>query len=270
MTTPKINTISRGGSRFYVDPSTGDTVPGVTSILNMLPKPFLQGWAAKVVAEFAVDNMSEFSGLVMKGERQAAVDVLKGAPRRFTAGAASIGSEAHDVFEKRAKGEDPGRLHPEIAVFDRHFCEFLDEMQPEFLFLEETVFNQTVEYAGSFDAMMSIQGERVVADWKTTRSGVHAEVALQLAAYRHAEYILRPDGSKVPIPALEGGAVLHVRPEGWSLVPVACGVEQFEIFTHLRKVFDWDTGMNKNVIGQQIAGTAAVKKRAPMPKKAKA
>lgn len=50
-----IRTLTRGGARWYVDPDTGTKVPGVTSIINVLDKPFLSPWAAKMVAEFAVE-----------------------------------------------------------------------------------------------------------------------------------------------------------------------------------------------------------------------
>ena len=57
MTTPKINTTFRGGSRFYIHPGSGEKVPGVTSVLNMLPKPFLKAWAGKEVATTAVRSL---------------------------------------------------------------------------------------------------------------------------------------------------------------------------------------------------------------------
>ena len=57
MTTPAVQTIKRGGSRFYVHPQTNAKVPGVTSITGNLPKPFLQYWGQKLVAEEAVDSL---------------------------------------------------------------------------------------------------------------------------------------------------------------------------------------------------------------------
>ena len=251
MTTPKVNTIQRGGSRFYVHPDTGDKVPGVTSVINMLPKPFLMPWASKMVAEFALENLGAINALAST-DKQAAIDLLKNAPRRNTGKAADMGTDVHDVYDRLAKGEDIGRQHPDMEPYVQNFTEFVDEFQPEFIFTEETVWSDTHGYAGSFDVYCTIQGERVFGDWKTTRSGVHAEVALQLAAYRHADYILRPDGSKVPIPEADGGFVLHTRPEGWSLVPVNCGDDEFQQFLNLRRVFDWDAEGKKGVIGKPI------------------
>lgn len=265
MTTPKVSTIRRGGSRFYVHPDTAEKVPGVTSILGMLPKPFLKPWAAKMVAEYAVDNIGSYIDLLLRGERQAVVDMLKRAPDRNTAGAADIGTEVHDLFDRMAQGEPrPARVHPELVPYVDHFEAFLEEFTPSFTFMEETVWSDEHGYAGSFDAFAEIAGERVWVDYKTTRSGVHEEVALQLAAYRHADYIVRPDGSRVPMPPADGGAVLHVRPEGWKLVPVACGEEQFATFQHLREVFRWEKELKQGVIGQPL-NKAAPKARARRP-----
>lgn len=262
MTTPKVNTISRGGSRFYVHPNDGTLkVPGVTSILSMLPKPYLKPWAAKVVAETAVESIGEVVGIAMR-DRQAAIDMLKRSPDRQTAAAAEVGSDAHDLFERIAKGERIGRVHPELAVFVDHFQAFIDEFRPEFTFMEETVWSDSYEYAGSFDAFATIDGDRVWVDYKTTRSGVHEEVALQLAAYRHADYIIRPDGSRVPMPTADGGAVLHIRPEGWKLVPVRCGSTEFEVFLHLREIFRWEKELRDTVLGDPLNQAARPRKRA--------
>lgn len=251
MTTPKINTISRGGARLYVHPETADKVPGVTSIINMLPKGFLKFWAAKAVAEYAVDNLGEVVGLAMR-DRDATIDLLKRAPDRDTRKAAETGSEVHDVFESMAQGNRPRRLHPDIQVYADHFDAFLQEFQPEFIHLEETVWSEKHSYAGSFDVLAKIDGQLVIGDWKTTRSGVHEEVALQLAAYRHADYIVRPDGGTVPLPKVDGGFVLHVRPEGWGLYPIQCDDVVFQYFLHLREVFDWDRSVKGGVIGNPL------------------
>lgn len=262
MTTPKISTISRGGARLYVHPETREKVPGVTSIVGMLPKSFLKFWAAKSVAEFAVDNLGDVVNIAMR-DRDAAVDLLKRAPDRDTKKAAEIGSEVHDVFEQIAIGKPPRRLHPDIQVYAAHFQEFMEEFEPEFVFMEETVWSEKHSYAGSFDVLGRIGGELVIGDWKTTRSGVHEEVALQLSAYRHADYIIRPDGSRVPMPQVEGGFVLHVRPEGWGLYPIRCDEVIFEKFLSLREVFDWERDMKANVVGDPINTNPNRTKRGP-------
>lgn len=258
MTNPKINTIKRGGSRLYVHPESAEKVPGVTSVLNMLPKGFLKYWAAKSVAEFAVANLGPVVTLVASGEHAAAVDMLKRAPDRDTGQAAAAGTEVHDLFERLAKGEDVGRVHPDLVPYVGIFKGFEKQFQPEFLFLEETVWSATHGYAGSFDFMAKVTdpetGDRMttIGDWKTTRSGVHEEVALQMTAYKNADYIILPDGTTADIPELDGGIVVHARPEGGQVVPARIDDELFDFFLSLRRIWEWDRDVSKTALGQSI------------------
>lgn len=252
MTTPKVLTTHRGGSRYYIHPETGEKVPGVTSILNMLPKPFLKAWASKVVAETAVNNLEHVAGLAAT-DPAGAIDYLKRAPNRFTQGAADVGTAAHGIFEALAKGEKLGPLTADMQLYADHFAHFLDTVQPTYRFLEETVWSDTYSYAGSFDAFMEVQGEGCWTDNKTTKSGVHAETALQLAAYSRADFILDSNTSAhIPMPVGTRGLVVHVRPEGWALYEVPIGDEVFEHFLALRKTFVWD-GMSRTVVGKPLA-----------------
>lgn len=253
MTTPKVATIKRGGSRFYVEPTTQEKVPGVTSILSMLPKPFLQYWSAKMVAEFAVDNFGAYSALVMNGQREAAIDVLKGAPRRYTKQRADIGSDAHDLFERLSRGEEIGAVHPDLQGYVDQFRLFTRDFSPTWLANEETIWSDTHRYAGSFDAIAEVGGETVVIDFKTTKA-IYPEVGLQLSAYRFADHIIRPDGAKVPLPAISGGAVLHIHPDHYEFVPLRCDEAVFEVFLALRNfVFEWDADLSKSVVGKPLA-----------------
>jgi hypothetical protein len=97
VTTPKINTIKRGGDRFYVSPEPGSSeiFPGVTSVLGKLPKEFLKFWAAKMVAETAVSDLGALVSIAMR-EPAAAIDYLKRAPDRETNRASDTGTAAHD------------------------------------------------------------------------------------------------------------------------------------------------------------------------------
>lgn len=249
----RVNTIKRGGSRFYVDPATGVKHPGVTSILSMLPKPFLGPWQAKVAAQYAVDHAPELLQLALK-DPAAAVDVIKAAPRRYTTGRAELGTRGHELFETMAKGEKPRTVPSDLAGMHRAFGEFLDRWQPVFENLEYSVWDDTVGYAGSADACCVIEGETVVLDLKTGRE-VYADVGLQLAAYARAEFVLSETGVRTANYETTGGAVLHVPADGdgrWSLLPVACGVEQFEVFKLLRGVFEYDAVGKRGIVGKPL------------------
>lgn len=260
MTTPKVDTIKRSGSRFYVHPETAEKVPGVTSIVGMLPKPFLTRWAAKSTAEYAVEHAGTIVQLAMT-DPDGAIALLKGAPWRDTGKAADTGTAVHDLYERLGNGETVKRVQPELEPYLSHFHEFVAEFSPKFLFQEETVWSDTHRYAGSFDALVEVNGSRLWIDWKTTRSGVYPEVALQLAAYAHADHILRPDGTKVPLPKATEAAVFHVRPEGWSLVPARIDEEVFSYFLHLREVFEWDSYVNGSVLGKSLNARPTVNKQ---------
>jgi hypothetical protein len=250
-----VSTIKRGGSRFYIDPSDGAIkVPGVTSVGGMLPKDYLTFWAAKEAAEAAVNNWDIVSELC-KRDPKGAIDYLKGAHRRKSGAASDLGSAAHDLFERLARGESVNlrHVHVDVKPHVRWFSEFLQEVQPEFLYLEETVWSDTYQYAGSFDAIAKVDGETVIIDWKTSKA-VYDSVALQLSAYRYADrIILAESGESVPVPEMAGGAALHVRPEGWAFHPVKCDEEVFDTFKHLRGIFNWEAEGKKRVIGKPIA-----------------
>ncbi|MGW0522833.1 hypothetical protein [Crossiella sp. NPDC003009] len=263
MTVPKIRTIQRGGSRFYIHPMTDDRVPGVTSVVGMLPKAFLTAWAAKKTAESAVEFLGEVVGIAMR-DKPAAIDFLKRSYRRDTAAAADLGTEVHEVCERLARGEAVGRLHPDVEPFVAGFREFLQNYQPDWIELEATVWSEKHAYAGSFDWIARIGPDIVIGDNKTTRSGVHAEVALQLAAYAHADYILRADGTQDPLPDIDSAAVLHLRPDAddpsrpaWQLVPVRIDEDVFEHFLALREVFRWDRETQGTVLGSPLTPEAA-------------
>jgi hypothetical protein len=268
VTQPKVNTIKRGDTRFYVSPTTGAKVPGVTSILNMLPKEFLKFWAAKLVAQEAVADLGAVVSIALR-DPDAAIDYLKRAPDRSVKNSQDVGTAAHALFETLAQGKSVGRVHPDLEIYVRHFNEFLDVVQPEYHYLEETVWSDSHEYAGSFDAFATIQGERVWIDNKTTRSGIHEEVGIQLTAYGYADFLVGPDGEQLPMPQADGAAVLRIRPEGWQLTPVRYDDEVFDVFLHLRETFRYEKEMKSSMIGKTaFEGPAAnaptgPKRRAP-------
>ncbi|QUH01433.1 hypothetical protein HUO13_11985 [Saccharopolyspora erythraea] len=255
---PAVKTVKKNDSRFYVRPDRDERVPGVTSILNMIPKPFLTFWAAKVVAETALECLPEVTGLALK-DKQGAIDFLKGAPRRSTAGAADTGTAVHDLFERIARGENIGRIHPEYQPYVDGIHAFNDKFQPEYLFLEQTTWSDTHRYAGSFDFIAKIEGETVMGDAKTTRSGVHSEVAMQLSAYSYADHIIDTTGEIQEIPKIDAGVVVHLRPEGVRLVPARVDEETFEAFLTLRKVFDIVNDQMSTMVGKPVFDTTTEK-----------
>jgi hypothetical protein len=284
-TLPKVRTIYRSGSRFYVHPEDRERIhPGVTSILGMLPKQnFLAPWQAKLTAELAADSLNFIADMLARAGRESVVDYLKGAARRYTKIRADIGSEAHDMFERMIRGEGGFtelnsrgqyvvRVSPDMEPYRKHFHEFLEAVNPEFVRAEDVVWSDTYGYAGSFDVWLYVwldekgfptpdrSGTRhlILGDWKTGKN-TYPDVSLQLAAYERADYVIDPDGNREPLPEFDGAAVLHITDETWAFKPVDTGDDVFAEFLRLRGTFDWDRELSRKVIGKPIARKAAGK-----------
>ncbi|MEU5149748.1 hypothetical protein AB0G42_21525 [Streptomyces yangpuensis] len=267
-----IKTVQKSGARFYYNEAAPEIkYPGVTSVVGMMPKPFLQRWAANMAAELAIDSL-EFIASMAERDRDGAKKYLAGASYRYTMQRAKVGSQAHDLFERMIRGQYVGNVHPDMRAYQRHFAEFLDAVQPELIRAEDVAWSDSHQYAGSFDGILRIklddrgkphpQGDPavVIADWKTGKS-TYPEVALQMSAYAHADEIVAPDGTREPMPDLDGAVVLHITDESWEFLPVE--IEEVEIdgqtvnvydyFLHLRETFHWDRVVSRRVLGDPIA-----------------
>ena len=95
-------------------------------------------------------------------------------------------------------------------------------------------------YAGTADLFASLvlpdKGTcRMLMDLKTTRSGVFGETALQLAAYRYPDVWI-VDEQEIAPPVADYCAAIHVRADGYDLVPVEAGEAQHKAFLYAMKV----------------------------------
>ncbi|WP_043477470.1 hypothetical protein [Kitasatospora sp. MBT66] len=243
-----VRTIHQKGSRYYVHPETDDLAPSVTSVLNMEAKPFLQTWSAGMAAEAAVTDLEVVQRIASR-DRQAAVDFLKFAAKRYTKVRADVGSLVHDYFELRLRGEEVPYPHHDVEPYVPHIEAWLDRYQPELLHAEDVAWSRSHDYAGSFDFLVRINGKVVLGDLKTSKS-VYLSVATQLAAYAHADDLITVDRKIVPFPKVDAGAVLHVTPGRAEFRPVKIDREIFDRFLTLRKRFAEDRASDAGIIGR--------------------
>lgn len=269
----KITTKYDDGARLYVS-DEGIAVPGVTSVLNMIPKDFLRYWYAKMAAEKAVDAIRKGYFVNMaQDDPKGAANFIKGAAQTYSSGRADIGSAAHDQFERLINGhpQDSG-LEPEVQSMVDNFKDFLEAVQPELVDAENIAWSDTHQYAGSYDAILRIkvdpetlkidqQGEAVtvLGDWKTGAK-TYPDVALQLAAYAHADRIVDAEGASRPMVATQGAAVLHVTKDQWNFKSVRSDEEVHAMFlsclTFFSAVRGWNHGresLDKKVLGKSLA-----------------
>jgi hypothetical protein len=256
MTIPKVRTEAEkvGGEdyRYYIDPLTGERVPGVTSILKMYAKPALVGWARKEATRFTLLNIERLADEVRRnGVSEQLVQRTAWASAKQSGGASALGTKVHKTAEglllqilagatvntlQLPTGDDP------TIPFVQPFLTFLREFDATPAFIEDTVWNTEDKYAGSFDNGLRIgrfDGKLLLVDIKSGASGIWPETSLQLAAYARAGFIIKANGERFRMPPVDGAAALWLRPEGFALHPMDIGDATWRGFLALREVFEW-------------------------------
>lgn len=243
--------LTRDASHHYYLDGEGP-LPSVTTILGVLDKSGpLVGWAKRITAEAAVDNAAQIPGWVELGGRDGAVGFLTKAATAKRDRAANAGSEVHRLAEAIVRGQDvevPEELVPFVAAYRK----FLADFEPEFLAAEEMVASVAYGYAGTLDAIALLSGETWILDIKTGK-GVYPDTALQLSAYANADFIGRPGiAQRFAIPPATQYGVIHLRPEGYELVPYDVTDSTFRAFLAAKSLHGWQTGEATKVVGQPI------------------
>lgn len=261
MTQPAQASTAGRGMRVYKWPPQPPhelEVVGVTSIIsNGVPKPFLEGWAAKRTAECAVDDHDLVTAMLAKknGERMA-IDHLKGARYRDRDTKANRGTIVHaavesyldgkpmskdDLEERLQEARVPRPLWKGAAGMVAGAMEFLFEQEPEVLRSEATVYSRAHTYAGTTDLLVKMRIGRsrrhVIVDFKTSKA-IYDETSLQLCAYSRADFIGLNDGTEIPMPDdVRDGIAVRLMPSGkYEAVAFALTDELYDVFVAARTV----------------------------------
>ena len=213
---------------YYMRRDDGSEVKldGVTTLIgDGVPKPALINWAARTVAEKAVDNWDELSKM-SPTER---LKELTFAHRDNRDEAAAKGTLIHNIAERIIRGEevdvpDEVRGHVESAV------RFMDEWRVREILTETTCYHRKGFYGGTLDLVFTsdfFPGRVFLGDWKTSRSGIYDEAALQLSAYRHAEFYVDANGVDQPMSSLgvTDTVGIWIRSDGYTVYPLETGAE---------------------------------------------
>lgn len=277
-----------------VQPSDNDDrLWSVTTIL----KSFGDGeglihWSVNETAKAAVASLKTVNALA-EDNPDSAVDWLKQARFRSKPGtrsATKLGTDVHACCEmyvvtgKRPELGTPlpnGELDAEVAPYVDSFELWLERFQPQYVAAEVTVYNEQYGYAGTADGYAIVQGTPVIIDYKSAKDSFDArgnrkkpwtDVAMQLAAYRHAPkaavwrarkfesygrryYLLNADERELAVdtPAVEGGLVIHLTPEHCDVYPVDCGPDVFDAFLYAIEGARWTSVTSKRVLGKPLA-----------------
>lgn len=212
---------------------------GVTTLIGAgKPKPQIAEWKARMAADEAVNRWEELSKLPLMERRE----LIRTAANRDRDWAAQRGTEVHDLAERIAHGHEvevPAEIrgHVESAV------KFLDDFEVEVILTESSVFHERALYAGTFDLLLRSnlpehKGKVVLADWKTNRSGIFSETALQLTAYARATHYT--DANREEHPLSELGITdtwaIWIRSDGYSVYPMENSADTWASFAHVAGV----------------------------------
>ena len=242
---PPIRRVNHGRGHRYVD-ANGLRVPGVTTLIgDGVPKPALIDWAANTTAEVAINRWDELAAL----PPAARLKDLKGARYADRDTAAKKGTMVHALAERLVHGEKvaiPAGLDGYVHSYTR----FLDEFDVQPVLVEAVVYSNRHAYAGTLDLIADLDGERWLLDAKTSRSGVFGETALQLSAYRFADCWMDGEEEK-EIPEVDRTGVIHVRADGYSLVPVEADHAQFRAFLYCGQVAQF-VAESRDLVGDPV------------------
>lgn len=246
--TPPIRRRNTGRSHSYVD-ANGLKVPGVTTIISDgIPKPALINWAGDATAEAAVDRWDELAAM----SPSVRLKTLKKARYDDRDQAANKGTAVHRLAEQLVKGVEV-EVPDALAGHVESYVKFLDEFDVQPVLVEATVVSHKHGYAGTLDLLAALRGAAGrLLDVKTSRSGIFGETALQLAAYRYADAYVDEHGVEQPMPDVEWTGAVHVRGDGYSLIPVEAGPAQFRAFLYAQQVGQFVNG-SRDLIGEAVA-----------------
>lgn len=175
----------------YMIEETQNSPVGVTTILQLLSKDGLMLWPLWEGVEWLKTHKDDYEG------------ALKAYTIKSDSGK-SVGTEVHAAIEsflilEKVKKSNVRAIagSTEIEKPLKAFLGWFDEVQPKVLATEQIIYSKELDYAGTFDALLEIDGEVVLCDVKTTnlsRSaplGIYPEMFLQLGGYclaHHEEF----------------------------------------------------------------------------------
>jgi len=250
-----IRRVNHGKGHSYIDTDTGLKIPGVTTITgDGVPKPALLKWSAETTASYAVDHWEELS----TSAPSVRLKELYGARYAVKDAAANRGTQVHKLAERLVAGERvavPDHLAGHVASY----VHFLDDFDVQPILVEATVWHPEHGYCGTLDLIADLLDPddpdqarlRYLLDIKTSRSGVFGEHALQLAGYRHAPVWVDADGTEHDMPTVDATGVVHVRADGYDLVPVEAGEAQFRTFLYAQQIGQF-LATSRDLIGEPV------------------
>lgn len=178
-----------GNHRYYID---GAPKPGVTTIMGkVLAKPDLMLWPLNMAMKHLEPKVPTITAQDLADAREAHI-------KRRDAGA-DTGTMVHSLVETfldlqkdHLTMHDISADNPEVTAAMGGFERWHATAKPKTIAIEQIVYSDLFEFAGTFDSILEIDGKVYLCDLKTTNAsrsapkGVYAEYFIQLGAYYYA------------------------------------------------------------------------------------
>lgn len=270
----------------------------VTTIIGALDKPALLYWSAEQTALAALGSQPTWRGMLADDDPDCthtdaatcqAVKWLRDARFRRPKGqrsASDLGTAVHNACETYALTGTRPDVDNEVRPFLEQFDRWLQEFSPSYQATEVAVYHPELGYAGTADGVLTIDGVRYLIDIKTSRKHLDGrgkpttpypeQVALQLAAYRHARYaavwrprrlermrrryyLLGPDEQALaqPVPEVDTGLVVHITPHACEAYPMVCDAPVFEAYLAAQDCARWLFQDSRQVMSDPLTPTSA-------------
>jgi hypothetical protein len=249
-----IRRVNRGRNHSYL--LDGQKADGVTTLIgDGVPKPALVAWAANTTASYAIDHWQDLAEMTPSKR----LDLLKRARYLDLDQASKRGNEVHELAEKLSHGIEVD-VPEDLVGYVESTVKFLDTWSPEVIMTEAVVASRKWRYAGTTDAIYRLpDGRVVISDFKTSRSGIFGEVAIQLGAYANAEVYLDAAGQEQPISELgiTAGIAVWIRADGFDVYEVDLD-QGFKIFQHCAWLARQTRDMKERLISDSMRPPTAV------------
>lgn len=179
-------TFKNNSHRYYVD---GKLKPGVTTILGkIIAKPELMLWPLNMAMGYLETRLPTITLEDLAEARNAHV--------RKRDGAADVGTEVHGAAEDYLRNPETqfpyGNYSDEAQPPIARFIEWCQEKQVKTIAVEQVVYSQFKDFAGTFDSILEIEGRVYLCDLKTSNAsrgapkGIYSEYFIQLGGYYYA------------------------------------------------------------------------------------
>jgi hypothetical protein len=193
-----VERIEKDDKHFYTIDGTATYWPGSTTVLNVLGKPWLMNWVAKVMGIKMMDLLLERSKVSENGqvkiciefetkkELEELIKVAKRAHREIKEAAGDLGTRAHDAIDSLTKN-GVADITDDIKVPVEGFLSWQTATDLRIVHGDTKLIYREdgMCFGGSLDGLSSRGDRLIVIDYKTSNQ-LSESYAMQIASYCYA------------------------------------------------------------------------------------